>query len=263
MTTFLSYTIVGLVVGCIYALTATGLVVTYTTSGIFNFAHGAIGMVCAFAFWDLHVHHHWPTLLAFVVVLGVIAPLLGAVIEKVLMRNLYGASTSTALMVTLGLLLLLVGIASTIWDPTKPRVIPEFFKGNSVKLFGIVVTWHQLLVVFMAAAVAIGLRLFFYRTRTGIAMRAVVDDPDLAAMAGARPYRIAQLSWAMGASLAGLAGILLAPLVSLDILILTLLVINGYAAAMVGRLKSLPWTFAGGLALGLIESHAVGWMPAQ
>jgi branched-chain amino acid transport system permease protein len=77
-------------------------------------------------------------------------------------------------------------------------------------------------------------------TRIGIAMRGVVDDPDLAAMAGASPARVQQLSWALGASLAGLAGILLAPLVNLDILTLTLLVINGYAAALVGRLRSLP-----------------------
>ena len=257
------FTVVGLVVGCIYALTATGLVVTYTTSGIFNFAHGAIGMICAFAFWDLHVHHHWPTLLALVAVLAVLAPVLGAAIEKFLMRNLHGAGTSTALMVTLGLLLLLVGVATIIWDPTDPRVVPEFFKGHSVRIASIVVTWHQLIVVITAAAVAVGLRLFFYRTRTGVAMRAVVDDPDLAAMAGARPYRIAQLSWAMGAVLAGLAGILLAPLISLDILVLTLLVINGYAAAIVGRLKSLPLTFAGGLALGLVEAQAVGWLPGD
>src|SRR3954463_8414285 len=220
MVDVIRFTIVGLVVGCIYALTATGLVVTYTTSGIFNFAHGAIGMICAFAFWDLHVHHHLQMLLALVIVLGVIAPALGALIERLLMRRLHGADTSTSLMVTLGLLLLLVGIATIIWDPTDPRVVPEFFKGHSVRIASIVITWHQLIVVITAIVVAVGLRLFFYRTRTGVAMRAVVDDPDLAAMAGARPYRIAQLSWAMGAVLAGIAGILLAPLISLDILVL-------------------------------------------
>jgi branched-chain amino acid transport system permease protein len=88
-----------------------------------------------------------------------------------------------------------------------------------------------------------------------------VDDPDLAAMAGASPVRIQQLSWALGASLAALAGILLAPLVTLDILTLTLLVINGYAAALVGRLTSLPWTAVGALALGLLVSYARGYLP--
>jgi len=70
------------------------------------------------------------------------------------------------------------------------------------------------------------------------------------------------VSWALGASLAGLAGILLAPLISLDIILLTLLVINGYAAAMVGRLRSLPWTFAGGLMLGLAETYAIWKLPS-
>jgi branched-chain amino acid transport system permease protein len=107
----------------------------------------------------------------------------------------------------------------------------------------------------------VGLRLFLFRTRPGTAMRAVVDDPELASMAGASPARFGQYGWALGAFLAALAGILLAPLVTLDINTLTLLVINGYAAALVGRLKNLPLTFAGGLVLGLAESYAVGYLP--
>ena len=265
MTSFLAYTIVGISTGCIYALTASGLVVTYTTSGIFNFAHGAIGMVMAFAYWELSVENGWPQPLALLAVLGVLAPLTGALIERVLMRRLHGASTGMTLVVTLGLLLAGLGLATTRWDPTEPRTVPEFFDGRSVKLFTVVVTYHQLTTVFVAVAVAAFLRLLFYRTRIGIAMRAVVDDPDLAALNGVNPARVAQFSWALGAVLAGMAGILLAPLVSLDIIILTLLVVNGYAAAMVGRLKSLPWTFAGALALGLLRSYVIGapWLSSD
>ena len=263
MTSFLAYTIVGISTGCIYALTASGLVVTYTTSGIFNFAHGAIGMVMAFAYWELSVKNGWPQPLALLVVLGVLAPLTGALIERVLMRRLHGASTGMTLVVTLGLLLSLLGLATTRWDPTEPRTVPEFFDGRTVKLFTVVVTYHQLTTVLVAVLVAAFLRLLFYRTRIGVAMRAVVDDPDLAALNGVNPGRVAQFSWALGAVLAGTAGILLAPLVSLDIIILTLLVVNGYAAAMVGRLKSLPWTFAGALALGLMRSHVIGQLGSE
>ena len=261
MTTFLAYTIIGIATGCIYALTASGLVVTYTTSGIFNFAHGAIGMIMAFTFWELTVDHGWPEWLGLIVVLGIFAPLLGALIERVLMRGLHGSTTSTQLVVTLGLLLALIGLATLRWDPTEPRVLPEFFAGNSVRLFSVNVTYHQLTMVSVAVLVAAFLRLFFYRVRLGIAMRAVVDDPELASLNGADPNRVSAASWAIGSSLAGAAGILLAPLVSMDVLLLTLLVINGYAAAMVGRLKSLPMTFAGGIALGLAESHAIGNLP--
>jgi branched-chain amino acid transport system permease protein len=263
MTTFLAYTIVGIATGCIYALTASGLVVTYTTSGIFNFAHGAIGMVMAFAFWELTVEHGWPQWLALIVVLGVFAPALGALIERVLMRRLHGTSTSTTLVITLALLLALLGIATVRWDPTEPRVLPEFFAGNDVGIFSINVTYHQLTMIACAVLVAAFLRLLFYRTNIGIAMRAVVDDPELTSLNGADPDRVSAASWAIGASLAGLAGILLAPLVSLDIIVLTLLVINGYAAAMVGRLKSLPLTFAGGLALGLAESYSIWQLPTD
>src|SRR5205807_143271 len=92
---------------------------------------------------------------------------------------------------------------------------------------------------------------FLFRTRPGVALRAVVDAPEVAALHGAAPARVGQMGWAIGAVLAALAGILLAPVVTLDALTLTLLVINGYAAAIVGRLRSLPLTFAGGLVLGL------------
>src|SRR2546427_676203 len=94
MSTFLLFTILGIVSGASYAIAASGLVVTYTTSGIFNFAHGAIGMFMAFVYWELTVNRGWPTPLALVVVLFVLAPLMGAVIERVLMRKLHGRSTA-------------------------------------------------------------------------------------------------------------------------------------------------------------------------
>ena len=262
----LSLTIVGLATGCIYALTASGLVVTYTTSGVFNFAHGAIGMVMAFAYWELTVQDHWPQWLALIVVLGVFAPLLGIFIERVLIRSLHGATVSTTLVVTLGLLLALLGLAQTRWDNKTARILPQFFAGHQVNLFGkngVNVTYHQLTMILVAVLVAGFLRLFLYRTRIGTAMRGVVDDPELAALNGADPGLVSATSWALGSMLAGVAGILLAPLVSLDAILLTLLVINGYAAAMVGRLKSLPLTFAGGIALGLAETFAIGKLPSK
>jgi branched-chain amino acid transport system permease protein len=261
MTTFLALTIAGLVVGCIYALTATGLVVTYITSGIFNFAHGAVGMVAAFAYWQLTVEWGWPAPLALVAVLFVLAPLLGALIERVLMRRVHGQPVEVSLVITLGLLLFLIGVAYTLWSPSVARVLPLFFSGHTVRMFSVTVTWHQLLVAVVAAAVAVGLRLYLFRTRSGTALRAVVDDPGLTALTGASPGRLGQLGWVIGSVLAALAGIMLAPLVTLDVLTLTLLVINGYAAAMVGRLRNLPLTFAGGVVLGLFESYAVGYLP--
>jgi branched-chain amino acid transport system permease protein len=262
MTTFLALTTLGIVVGCIYALTATGLVVTYNTSGIFNFAHGAIGMVAAFSYWQLSVAWHWPSLLALAAILLVGAPLFGALIERLLIRPLKGAAVDLSIVITLGLLLFLIGLANLAWKPRVSRALPEFFASSKpVRIGSLNVSMNQILIVVVALAVAGALRLLFQRTRVGIAMRGVVDDPDLAAMAGVSPARIQQLSWALGASLAALAGILLAPLENLSILTLTLLVINGYAAALFGRLKSLPRTAAGALILGLAVNYAVGYVP--
>lgn len=257
---FFSYAVVGIVTGCLYALTATGLVVTYTTSGIFNFAHGAIGMFMAFVYWQLAVGWHWPVPIALAVVLLVFAPLAGALIERAVIRPLYGASLSVSLVVTLGLLLGLLGIADAIWPPST-RYLPVIFGNDGFHLAGVAVTYYQVMVLVVSVLVAVGLRVLFTRTRMGLTMRAVVDDRDLTARAGASPYRTAQLSWALGASLAALAGILIAPLQQLDQFNLTMLVVIGFAAAVVGKLKSLPVTVAGALALGLAQSYAVGYLP--
>ena len=260
---FMSYLVVGIIYACLYALTASGLVVTYTTSGIFNFGHGAIGMFMAFTYWQLTVGWHVPVVIALLLVLLVLAPLSGALIERVLIRPLYGASLGVTLVVTLGILLFLLGAADAIWKPTITRNLPSLFPGHQMSLFGVIVTWYQIMVFFVSIAVALLLRFLFTRTRVGLTMRAVVDDRDLTARAGASPQRTAQLSWALGASLAALAGILIAPLEYLDQLNLTLLVVFGYACAMVGRLRSLPLTVAGAVVLGLLQSYAVGYLPTS
>ena len=105
MSLFLSYTVLGVVVGATFAVSASGLVVTYATTGVFNFAHGAVGMICCFSFWELaynYNHSTMPVWLALIIVILVEAPLLGIIIERVFMRRLHGASTARSLMVTLG-----------------------------------------------------------------------------------------------------------------------------------------------------------------
>jgi branched-chain amino acid transport system permease protein len=263
MEIFLSFTVVGLVAGCVYALIATGLVVTYNTTGIFNFAHGAIAMVGAYTYWQFEDKvQGWGInpVISLLIVLFVLAPMFGIVIERVLMRPLRGASVDLTLVVTLGLLLFLVGVAQIAWDPNKVRNLPYFFNGSGFRIGYVQVNYHEIAAVVATVGIAIGLRLLFIRTRTGIAMRAVVDNPDLLAMAGGQPVRIQQLSWALSSSLAALAGILLAPIARLDILLLTLLVVDGYAAAIIGRLRSLPLAVGGAMAIGLGQYYATGYL---
>lgn len=260
MEEILRFGIIGLVTGSIYAVAASGLVVTYVTSGIFNIAHGAIGMLMAFTYWELRINHNWPAPLVFILVVLIMAPLFGALIERVLVRGLRNASVATSLVVTVGLMVALIGLAQNIWDPRDARRLPGFFDPNKVKIAGVNVTWHEASTLLAAAALAVFLYILLNRSRVGIAMRAVVDDRNLLGLTGARPDQVSMLSWAIGASLASLAGILLAPILQMDVVVLTLLVINSYAAAMFGRMRSLPLTFVGAILLGLIESYTIAYV---
>jgi branched-chain amino acid transport system permease protein len=255
----LRFTIVGIVSGAVYAIAASGLVVAYTTSGIFNFAHGALGMVLAFSYWELSVNQGWPVWLSLIVVLGVLAPLLGVAFERILFRRLSTAPVGVTLVVTVGLLAVLLGAGQSLWSPNEARTLPDFFVGHEITLLGVVVSFHELTIIIVGLVVALALRVLLFRTRIGVAMRAVVDNRELAAQTGILPERVSATAWAIASVLAGVAGILLAPALTLDHLGLTLLVINGYAAAILGQLKSLPLTYGGALLLGIGQAYLLGY----
>lgn len=261
MQEFITFTIIGLATGGIYAITAGGLTLTYTTTGIFNFAHGATGMFAAFLYWQLHYGWGWPVWLALALCLLVFAPLFGVVLHLVIMRRLEGTSQATKLMVTVAILLALVAAVLWIWDPNKNRTAQPFFRGHVLKVGGVNIPYSDVLTLGVALAVAVGLWVLLTRTRIGVAMRATVDDRSLAVLNGSRPEAAGMLAWAIGTSLAALAGILVAPKLSLSPLPLTLLIVNAYAAAVIGRLRSLPMTFVGALVIGVAGSYATCYIP--
>jgi len=250
----LRFTVLGIVTGAIYAVGASGLVLTYTTTGVFNFAHGAVGMVAAYAYWQLREDWGWPTPLALVVVLLLLAPLLGSLIE-LLMRQFHGADVGTVLVITIGLTVMLIGVIQKLFPPEVRSLDALVSNDTAITIGGVNVSWDQVTIIAVAAAVAAGLRFLLFGTRLGTGMRAVVDNPDLAGLNGARPYVIARFSWMLGSVLAALAGVLIGPAAGLEAITLTFLVVNAYAAAMVGKLKSLPLTFAGAIGLGLAQSY--------
>jgi branched-chain amino acid transport system permease protein len=268
----------GLITGAVFAIAASGLVVTYSTSGVFNFAHGALGMLCAYVYWDLRVnddhhwpllpHGHWPAPLALGFVLFVFAPLVGALLYRVVIRGLQETSEIVKLVVPISVLLALIALANWIWKTDNPHSIQPFFGADhKVTVFGVVLLWHDITILFVAIALAVGLRVLLYRTRVGVSMRAVVDDRPLLELNGARPDRVSLVSWMLGVSLSALAGILITPFQggSLSSTLLTLLVINAFAAAMFGRLRNLPLTFVGAVVLGFATRMAfarpTGLMP--
>jgi branched-chain amino acid transport system permease protein len=263
MSELLALTVIGLCTASIFALAACGLVLTYTTTGVFNFAHGAIAMLGAFAYWQLHDAWGWPSLLSVASVVLVLAPALGVVIERGIMRGLSDAADTTRLIVSISLLVALLGLGLWIWSPQEPHGTTLLFAGHRVRIFDVIVSMHQASALLLAAVTAVGLRLLLFRTRIGLDMRASVDSRPLAMLHGARPDRAAMLAWAIGCSLAALAGILIAPLSALSHTNLTLLIVNAYAAAVFGRLRSLPVTFLGAVILGLADSYSIGYIPSD
>ncbi|HKY16258.1 MAG TPA: ABC transporter permease, partial [Microthrixaceae bacterium] len=260
MDRFLNFTITGIPVAAVYAIAATGLVVTYTTSGIFNFAHGAIGMLAAFTYWQLHVDWGLSTPLSLLLVIGVIAPLFGAVVERVLIRGIEGASEVVKIVVSVSLMVGLLGLARLVWPTGVSRQIQPFFAGETTEILGTTVDYHRVIMVVVAVIVAVLLWWFMRYTRSGVTMRAVVDDRSLLQLNGGRPFRMSMLSWALGACLAAVAGVLIAPLRNLEAASLTLMVVTAYSAAAVGRLRSIPLTFLGALIVGLTESYLTGYV---
>jgi branched-chain amino acid transport system permease protein len=257
---FLVFAVSGLATGGIYAITASGLTLTYTTTGIFNLAHGATGMVAAFCYWQMRVEWGWPAPLALLLCVFVLAPLFGVLLQATIMRRLEGTSETTRLVATVALLLSLVSLAIWIWNPNTFRSMRPFFAGEVLEIGGIRVAYHDVIVLTVAALVAIVLRLFLHRTRIGVAMRATVDSRALVSLNGANADRIATVAWVISTALAATAGILVASRLSLSPLPITLLIVNAYAAAVIGRLRSLPWTFAGALLLGLANDFGINYI---
>ena len=263
---FLEYTILGLVTGAVYGIAASGLVLTYTTSGIFNFAQGAMAMLAAFTYWQFRYGWNWPAPLALFVVIAVLAPLVGTILYGGIMRGLRETAEVTKIVVTIGIMLGLIALAQWIWSPGVPRTDQLFF-GEAAKfqIFGVYVTDHEAIALGCGVLIAVGIRMLFKSTRTGVAMRAVVDNPALLQLNGGRPERLAAFSWALGGGLAALAGILITPISggTLDVHVLTLLVLDSIAAAMFGRLRSIWLTFAGALILGLAGTYVLGYFPSN
>lgn len=262
MDKFLTFTIVGLTIASIYAVIASGLVLTYTTTGIFNFAHGAAGMLFAFTYWQLRFDWNWPAPIALFVVLVILAPLFGVLLEAVIMRGLQNTTETVKLVVSISLLLFMIGLAQLIWKPGVSRPMANFFATRApIDLGPTTITIHQAITIGVAITIAIVLKIVLTRPRIGVAMRASVDDRPLASLNGARPDRISMLAWAIGTSLAALGGILIAPGIALDAPSLSLLIVSAYAAAIFGRLRSLPLTFLGAVVVGCAEGYLTGYLP--
>ncbi|MFF3379524.1 ATP-binding cassette domain-containing protein [Streptomyces sp. NPDC002680] len=247
-------TLAGLSVGSAAALTGIGLIVTYRATGVLNFAHGAIAMVCAYALRQSTVEWGWPLWLGALVTLFVLAPAIGMALERFVFRPLavLGGDPAQTLVASIGVFVLLVGGAVLVWGPGARADAPELVSADP---------WGQLTVA-LVLAVAVGAVTRW--TRFGRELRAVVDDRQLAVLNGVDADRVAAAGWAFGSFTAGLTGVLLAPYVRLDPYGMPLLVMEVVAVAVAARMRSLPVAVLIALGIGVAQSqltrlHPSGW----
>jgi ABC-type branched-subunit amino acid transport system ATPase component/branched-subunit amino acid ABC-type transport system permease component len=248
---FLPFIVIGLATGAVYGLAGIGLVLTYKTSGIFNFGYGAIAALVAFCFYFLNSRGlPWGAAAAISVL--VFAPVLGLVLE-LMARTLGGAGETVKVVATVGIILVVESIGS-LWYPANPPTFPTFLPQSTVRVLGVNVTWAQIILFLFSAVAAAALYWFFRSARSGIVMRGVVDSADLVSMSGDDPVLVRRKAWVIGSVFAGVAGLFLAPTQLLDGATLTTAVFAAFGAAAIGYFTNLPLTFAGGLVVGVASA---------
>ncbi|WP_208027021.1 ABC transporter permease [Rhabdothermincola sediminis] len=265
MSELLAYVIRGIPVGCVFALMATGIVLTYKTSGVFNLAFGAQAFVSAAVYYDLVINRGWPSLAALAVAVAVIGPGLGLLLDRLLYRHLRSAGTLPKLVVSLGLLVAIPQIVKLWFGSGSAFNPPGAIRSSYVLRFGdYSLDTNQLATIAITAAAAGGLTLLFRATNLGLRMRAVVESARMAELNGVNAERVSSVSWMLSSFFAGLAGVLLAPLFAQisEVHFFTLLV-AALAAAAFGRLSSIPLTLLGGLLLGVLQAMLAGYLPSD
>jgi ABC-type branched-subunit amino acid transport system ATPase component/branched-subunit amino acid ABC-type transport system permease component len=258
MNALLPFVILGITAGSVYGLTGTGLVLTYKTSGIFNFAQGAVATTGAYVFYILHDELRLPATATALICVFLLGPVLGLGMEA-MARRLADASATMKVVATIGIVLVVQGFFSATFG-TLARTFPAWLPQHTVKIGGVFVGEDQMIITGIALAATVALFLFFRRTRLGLAMRGVVDNPELLDLGGTSPAMVRRWAWIIGSSFATLAGILLAPTLNLDATVLTLLVVQAFGAAAIGRFASLPLTYIGGLVIGIAASVATKYV---
>ncbi|MGY1772437.1 ABC transporter permease subunit [Blastococcus sp. SYSU D00813] len=249
----LSYVLAGLSLGSIYAIAAGSLVITYVASGIFNLAFAAMAYCVARFYYFLLVEEDWAIIPAAAVSLFVFAPALGMFLYAVLFRHLRLRSTLVKLMATVGLSVALPPLIQ-LWleqptDPTSPGLAPRPLA--TYEIFGSTINADQLTTyIGLIAVLVVGVGLLRF-TNVGLKVRALVDSEALTSLSGTSPGRVSLGVWAASSTLAGLAGILLAPTAGLNVASMTFLMSAAFAAVIAAKLRSLPLAVGVGILMGV------------
>jgi ABC-type branched-subunit amino acid transport system ATPase component/branched-subunit amino acid ABC-type transport system permease component len=255
LNTYIQYAIFGLGTGAVYALVSQGLIVIYRGSGVLNFAHGGIAAFAAYSHWQLNDQWGvgwWPSFLVVLVGSGVA----GLMISEFTIRPLRNPTALARVVVTLGVLALIQGLGALIWNTTTVGVASKL-PNRFFTVGEYVIPEDRLYLVGIALAITVLLSLFYRLAPVGLAVRANAENSRAASALGWSPRSLGNASWVLGCTLAGAAGMLIAPLTGLEFATMSQIILPTIAAALIGRFESFFLTFVGAIAIGIMQAVTI------
>lgn len=248
----------GLVYGALLAIVASGLALIYGLRRVVNFAHGSLYMLGAYIGYTAAAHtNFWAALIIATVVMFV----LGALLDRYGLRLLQNYDPLSIILVTFGLLLVLEDLVQTLWGKSNLSLAEPALLSHSISVMGVTLPAYRLAVVFVGILAAIGLTVWLQRTRTGLFVRASSTDPTTTAMQGVNTDRLSAFVVGLGTALAGFAGVVTAPFLSLSPTMGSSVLIDSFMVVVIGGLGSLPGAFLAALVLGQVQTLGAVYLP--
>tara|TARA_R110002074_G_scaffold365180_1_gene538864 strand:+ start:3023 stop:3898 length:876 start_codon:yes stop_codon:yes gene_type:complete len=257
---FLQYLFTGITIGATYALIALGFTLIYNASHVINFAQGEFLMIGGMATVSLTAMGV-PMLLA-VVLAVVLAGVLGIALQRLAIAPAKNADVVTLIIITIGASIFIRGLAQLVWGK-EYHVMPNFSSDEPIQIFGAVLNSQSLWVLGVGAVLVAVLVYFFTRTLTGKAILATSMNKDAARLVGIRTQVVLMLAFMVSALLGSIAGIVVAPITFTSYDIGIILGLKGFVAAAIGGLGSGMGAVVGGLALGVVEAMAAGYLSSD
>lgn len=248
----------GIGLGSMYGLIALGFHITYVVSNTVNFAQGSAMMLGAVLGYTFGIRYGWPMPVAVIAAL-IVCALFGLVIERLLVRPFVSRGSDAWLMATVAAGIVLDNAVMFTFGK-EPRGFPSPLATSPVQLFGAGVYPLQLVIPLVGVGIAGVMHLVLRNTRRGKTLLAVVQNPDAARLMGINVHRTVAISFALSTALAGLAGLLIAPLFSVSSEMGTLFGIKAFAVAILGGMGSAWGVVIAGLAYGLIEALVTSFL---
>ncbi|HET9770061.1 MAG TPA: ABC transporter permease [Acidimicrobiia bacterium] len=244
----------GIAVGGVAALLAVGISQIFTTSGVLNFAHAGFAMLAAYLYAWLAVTQEWPVAWAALMTVVVVSGL-GTLAEFLVLRRLAEAPFITKVIVTLGLYVFMQGVTLQLFG-FEPKTAPLLLKGG-ISIGDTVAAYQQIAILAVGLVLMGGLALFLRATRLGLATRSCAQDRATAGLIGIPTRVVSSVNWTIGAFMAAVAGVLIAPLAVFTVDSFSIYLVTGIGAALFGGLTGLTGAFAGGLILGVAQNWAI------